>query len=382
MRARCGSWKRIGVAVVAWLGLGGPAAAEPVVVLGDSWGVLVSGELDAVLEAEGFGPGTVANESTGGSKASEWAAGDFDLPGIFAAHPDAEVVHISLGGNDLIAAAGSPNPLAELGPIADDVAAVAVEVASLTSAGILISGYDYLPNPPLPVAQANFAQDALIGLIANSVANEPALDGRAVVVNTNGLMQVHYGVGGLPPFDPGLPDNTLPGPAAAYDDAIHLTPAGYAILSQEWFDRAYGCSDGLDGDGDGLVDLADPGCTSGLDLFETNHEVACDDGFDDDGDGFVDLADPGCRFATSTIEDPQCQDGIDNDGHLGTDFDGGDSVLGVGNGDPNGADPQCVDAWRDREAPAPACGLGPEMAVLGVGMLGWRARRRRPNAIG
>ena len=106
----------------------------------------------------------------------------------------------------------------------------------------------------------------------------------------------------------------------------------------------------------------------------------CSDGFDDDGDGLVDFPDdPGCQDALSPREDPECQDGANNDSQLGTDFDGGESVLGVGQGDPNGADPQCVGRpWKNREARFPrGCGLGFE----GVGvLLAWQSLRRRKHA--
>ena len=84
------------------------------------------------------------------------------------------------------------------------------------------------------------------------------------------------------------------------------------------------CSDGIDDDGDGLVDLADPGCYDANDPFETNALAACDDGFDNDGDGLVDWPnDPGCQTPTSLQEDPPCDDGVDNDGDGAIDWDGG-----------------------------------------------------------
>ena len=64
------------------------------------------------------------------------------------------------------------------------------------------------------------------------------------------------------------------------------------------------CRNGIDDDGDGLVDLADPGCASASDTSERNVAVACDDGFDNDGDGKIDLADPDCSSPADTSEGP------------------------------------------------------------------------------
>jgi formylglycine-generating enzyme required for sulfatase activity len=150
------------------------------------------------------------------------------------------------------------------------------------------------------------------------------------------------------------------------------------------------CSNGIDDDGDGLADHpADPGCAGPSDTSEHNPAHPCDDGVDNDGDTLYDLADPGCRNPLSPSERPQCQDGRDNDGKVGIDFDGG-ALLDL---DKNGfidaqfnpatpavgvPDPQCTTAWKDREAapaPAPACGLGPELLLL-TPLLALRARRR------
>ncbi len=130
------------------------------------------------------------------------------------------------------------------------------------------------------------------------------------------------------------------------------------------------CSDGLDDDGDGLVDLADPGCYGPGDPFETNALVACDDGFDNDADGLVDWGyDPGCALVTSLKENPACDDDLDNDGDGAIDWDGG-----VGAATP---DPQCTSGpWRDLESSPPSCGLGFEISLLAP-LLARLARLRR-----
>ena len=68
------------------------------------------------------------------------------------------------------------------------------------------------------------------------------------------------------------------------------------------------CYDGIDNDGDGLIDAADPDCYS--------TETSCNDGIDNDGDGLIDLADPDCQTCTPTAAKEHgktCTDGFDND---------------------------------------------------------------------
>jgi hypothetical protein len=92
------------------------------------------------------------------------------------------------------------------------------------------------------------------------------------------------------------------------------------------------CSDGIDNDGDGLVDFPDdPGCVNA----EGSDEHAgpypqCSDGRDNDGDGKIDFPnDPGCLVPQQDSETddcpdgpncPQCSNGKDDDGNGVTDY--------------------------------------------------------------
>ena len=124
------------------------------------------------------------------------------------------------------------------------------------------------------------------------------------------------------------------------------------------------CCDGIDGDGDGLVDHPDdPGCFLGEDETERAAALACDDGIDGDGDGRLDFPhDTGCQLPTSPTESPACSDGIDNDGDGRIDFDGGAWLNG---GEPLGdPDPGCRgEPWVAREYRS-GCGLGVELGLL------------------
>jgi hypothetical protein len=151
--------------------------------------------------------------------------------------------------------------------------------------------------------------------------------------------------------------------------------APHVMAVATWQPTVASCADGLDNDRDGLVDHpADPGCSAAGDGSENEASLPCDDRVDGDGDGAADHPrDPGCASPSSPRENPQCQDGIDNDGQAGIDFDGGASLHG---GVPIAApDPQCTTAWSNREAAG--CGLGVELLALAAFLAG---RRRRSPA--
>jgi subtilisin family serine protease len=169
-----------------------------------------------------------------------------------------------------------------------------------------------------------------------------------------------------------LQDTGLPIPDVyAETSRIRIAEALVSLLTD--------CSNGLDDDGDGLIDLEDPGCDGADDLSEKAPGRVCDDGEDNDGDGLVDFPeDPGCLHPAFLLEDPQCQDGIDNDGDGKMDYDAG--LAANGSTDPAGPDPQCDGPWQHNEADSYRCGLGAELALV-LPPLFWMLARRR-NRVG
>jgi len=96
---------------------------------------------------------------------------------------------------------------------------------------------------------------------------------------------------------------------------IHEETPPYAI----YHPAVPSCADGVDNDGDGLIDLADLDCVDANDNSE--NKTACGDGVDNDGDGLIDLLDPDCVDSNDTSEYPgNCNDGYDNDGDGLIDF--------------------------------------------------------------
>jgi len=122
------------------------------------------------------------------------------------------------------------------------------------------------------------------------------------------------------------------------------------------------CNDGIDNDGGGAIDLADPGCR---DANASLEDPQCDDGIDNDGEGGIDLADPGCNDESwRNLESPQCQDGVDNDADGGIDL----------------ADVDCAHSGDNREASG-SCGLGAELALLLPPLAMARRRLRRLRSL-
>jgi hypothetical protein len=145
--------------------------------------------------------------------------------------------------------------------------------------------------------------------------------------------------------------------------------------------REVDCGDGVDDDGDGATDCADPDCAGDPACGPRPPEADCDDGADDDGDGATDCADPDCAGDPACGPRPpeaDCDDGADDDGDGATDCAdpdcAGDPACGPpsseadcddgadddGDGATDCADPDC--------AGDPACGpVEPAPDVAGPG---------------
>ncbi|MCA9543457.1 MAG: hypothetical protein KC613_03675, partial [Myxococcales bacterium] len=100
-----------------------------------------------------------------------------------------------------------------------------------------------------------------------------------------------------------------PGVYYIYADAFSAGNAGAIEVDFRIVSQVAQCNDLADNDGDGLIDLADPGCVEGLDDDEADPaEVPqCADGVDNDLDGLIDFPnDPECAAAGGDIEAPFC----------------------------------------------------------------------------
>jgi hypothetical protein len=127
------------------------------------------------------------------------------------------------------------------------------------------------------------------------------------------------------------------------------------------------CDDGIDNDGDGWIDLVDPGCADAADNDESEAGATeCSDEVDNDGDGMVDGLDPDCSEPDGLAEGSPCSDGADNDGDGWVDFDDpdcqatgdevgltstecNDGVDNDGDGMTDADDPDCPDGAADFE---------------------------------
>ena len=151
-----------------------------------------------------------------------------------------------------------------------------------------------------------------IPLVATIVCNADEVAGAAVVRDA------------LDVFVLNVAGTSLLKETTAASEAVSVAPSGPEGAAPQ-------CSDGVDNDGDGLIDAADPGChtdgnpnnpasydptdTSEVDARrggETGGRPECSDNRDNDGDGLIDERDPGCH-TDGNANNPDSYDPDDDD---------------------------------------------------------------------
>jgi len=178
-----------------------------------------------------------------------------------ALHPTIDIVHLSLGGNDILYGAWQPGMSpAEQQAVYDSITAsieTAIDfiLALRPDIRIGLCGYTFGDHQDgnLSPQQSN---QAILGLERTKLAMVQRKS-RVYYIHNLGLMQYTYGIPrAVPPIPPrsvpypgGYPDYTpMPGGNPAYgapeealvDSNIHLTPAGYAIVARRCITEFYG----------------------------------------------------------------------------------------------------------------------------------------------
>lgn len=259
-------------------------SGERIVTIGDSWAWLVAnGAPGSTVNQAGFGnslqnvlntfhPGvTAANESFMGGTAAQMATMLPSITDRINAHPDADIVWLSIGGNDMLAGAlggGYTNLLtaeqksALYATITGNVQTVVNHILSLRpNIQVMIEGYDAINVWDLPNGTAANNVRANLGIIKsgnvfldaqqneqlnqgfldlqNSITSIATNSRRVAFVNNWGLNHTMVGysgyfgnfpaIGTFPPdFYPYLPTPTS---RMNSGDPIHLNTAGYTNIA-------------------------------------------------------------------------------------------------------------------------------------------------------
>jgi len=245
--------------IVAVLSVGLSLSASPlhaarIIVIGDSWGVAAGLALQQVLADNGSAD-SVASIAVVGETAESINTPDWfqQIAATLQENPDAEFVHLSLGGNDFLGhwfsffSQEQEDQL--IADILDDIGAIVDHIlAQRPDIRIFWSSYDF-PRPLIIGAPVD-VNNASLRFTAQAKALANAKGSRLTYGDFNGLTQVVYGFDGvqaspydpdfpIPPGDPSLPDPQYPGPAVAYADDIHLTPEAFLMLAENQYEVFY-----------------------------------------------------------------------------------------------------------------------------------------------
>lgn len=239
--------KLVAVCVVCVAGFAGAQGAE-VVVFGDSWANRLSSPLRQTLIDEGASDYAVLNEGVEGARADELASSDpsIGLPyieSVLLANPDAELVQLSIGGNDLfdgilfINNDAIVNSL--LNRVVDDTEVIVQQILSVRpDVEVYHSGYDFLQ--PILFFDPARVNEVMLDLDSRLLALADSIPGYTYE-GYYGFAQITYGIPdlGIPPGDPSLPRIDQPSPDFTFVDEIHYTPAVYEVFADELFVRFY-----------------------------------------------------------------------------------------------------------------------------------------------
>ncbi len=174
--------------------------------------------------------------------------------------------------------------------------------------GTNVIGAALEPGPPVNATDLDLAGFTTHALVVDFTEGEPGDEATVTVGDSGGAFFVRVGSSwklggvsfGLGTFA-GQPTNT-----SLYGNIVYA--ADLSHYRDQILAAARPCADGVDDDGDGLVDFpADPGCTWIGDLSELPD---CDDGIDNDNDGAIDMADTFCDSFGDLREEPD----LDSDG--------------------------------------------------------------------
>lgn len=247
-----------------------PASASPVpriLLAGDSWAALMQA-FDTYQTVLPEYPGCEDYRSLGfrtavvGMRASEFVAPAMlaKVAEELALYPTIDVVHLSLGGNDILYGTWKPTMSpAQQQALFDSVTAhveTAIDfiLAQRPDIRVGLCGYTFGDHAASGVTPSQ-ANQAILALEQSKLAMLQGKE-RVFYIHNLGLMQYSYGIpqadppipamsvpypGGYPDYDP------MPGGNMAYstpeealvDSDIHLTPAGYVIVARRCMDEFY-----------------------------------------------------------------------------------------------------------------------------------------------
>lgn len=246
------------------------AQGAEVIVFGDSWANRLSGPLRQTIIDEGHPEIAVLNEGVEGARADELSSSDpsIGLPyieGVLLANPDARIVHLSIGGNDLFDGILFINNQSIVNSLLNRVVGDTEDIvrhmlAVRPDVEVYQSGYDFLR--PILFFDPARVNEVMLDLDSRLYALADTIPGYTYE-GYYGFAQINFGMPelGIPPFDPSLPDASLPSPASTFVDEIHYTPAVYEVFADDlyvsFYEERFDAACIADVNGDGMLSPAD-----------------------------------------------------------------------------------------------------------------------------